>query len=83
MRRASSSEGFSADPITREKLHVIEHAIRVRMTPREATGACATQSDMKLPPVKDLARWLWVDDCVREVRELRRDCPTCLSLSPP
>merc|ERR1719337_598649 len=64
----TSSEGFTADPITREKLHVIEHAIRVRMAPREATGACAPRSDTKpLTPVRDLARWLWVDDCIREV----------------
>ena len=37
------------------------------MAPREATGSSVQQSDKELPPVKDLARWLWVDDCIREV----------------
>ena len=39
------------------------------MQPREASGVGAPQGDTKLPPVTDLARWLWVDDCIREVTD--------------
>ena len=62
MRRVAAAESFTADPITRAKLHVVEHAIHVRMAPREAAGG-----DQKPLPSVDLATWLWVDDCIRDV----------------
>ena len=37
------------------------------MTPREATAVNLGEQSAPLPPVKDLDKWLWVDNCVREV----------------
>ena len=59
------TSGFRIELSAREQ--VIEHAIRVRMTPREATAVNLGEQSAPLPPVKDLDKWLWVDNCVREV----------------
>ena len=39
MRRVAAAESFTADPITRAKLHVIEHAVHVGMAQRDENFA--------------------------------------------